>query len=112
MWGAKSRKYVSSGTDWAAELYVTFAAGFVVSSLLWLGVYFYQARPAQAGALQAQEVVLEETEADLQQCALEREEYTEANKRLESEKKAIGKELKQARIGWGRCLRGEGRPEE
>jgi len=97
---------MNNGNEWASELFFVFAAGFLVASLLWLGLYFYQARPAQADALQAQEATLREVDARLQECAVERDRLGERNQQLESEVNERDQKLRQAWAAYGRCAQG------
>lgn len=99
----KSYNFVSNGDGWARELVFLFAAGFLLATLVWLGVWYYQARPAQAGALQEKETVLQELEARLAQCTAEKRRLGEANQRLEAEVAQLDQQLKQAWSAYGRC---------
>ena len=92
--------YFSSGRTWAAELWVMFVLGFVLATLLWLGLWFFETRPAQAAALEAQGSALQNCLAEKQSCSQQRE-------KLESENQEIAKKRDQALAGWGRCIRGE-----
>lgn len=94
---------MSSGNEWASELFFVFAAGFLVATLLWLGLYFYQARPAQADALQAQEATLREADARLRQCSAEKDGLAQLNQQLESEVNELDQKLRQAWAAYGRC---------
>lgn len=99
----KTYNFVGNGDGWARELLFLFAAGFVLATLFWLGVWFYQARPAQAGALQEKETVLQDVESRLEQCTAERRRVGEANLRLETEVAQLDQQLKQAWSAYGRC---------
>ena len=47
-----SVKYASrAGAGWGTELPVMFVFGFLVATILWLGLWFLWARPAEAAAL-------------------------------------------------------------
>jgi hypothetical protein len=82
-----------------------FALGFVLSTLLWLGAWFFYGKPAQAS-------FLEEQETALSKCVEEKELQIELGQRLQTEKEDASRrleeakrKLQQARLGWGRCLR-------
>ncbi len=72
--------------------------GFVLATLLWLGLWFFQAKPAQAAALQAQE-------KELHTCLAEKELCSQRSKKLENENQEISAKLEDALAGWGRCIR-------
>ena len=96
--------YVSSGRVWAAELWVMFLIGFVLATVLWLGLWFFQTRPAQAAAFQAQKSELQNCQAEKQLCSQRKEE-------LEGQNQQVRKKLDEALAGWGRCIRGEKTPQ-
>ena len=102
--GEKTYNYASSGSEWARELLFMFVFGFVLASLLWLGVLYFQARPAQAGALQEKESIAQELEARLAQCTTAKRQLTESNQRLEAELAELDRQLKQAWAAYGRCV--------
>jgi septal ring factor EnvC (AmiA/AmiB activator) len=88
--------YVSSSKNWTSELAIVFGAGFLAASLLWLGVWFFQARPAQASALEAQGSELQETQQALAQCQTSVGLLTEDKAMLETEVKQLDTMLKNA----------------
>ena len=102
----RSYRFMSNGNEWANELFFVFVAGFLVATLFWLGLYFYQARPAQADAMQAQEATLREADARLRVCSAERDRLGQLNQRLESEVGGLDQKLRQAWSAYGRCAQG------
>jgi len=89
-------RYLSSNTDWARELTFAFGGGFLLASFLWVGLWYFQARPTQADALQERESVAQELELRLEKCNAERLQTAETNQRLESEVAQLDRQLKQA----------------
>jgi hypothetical protein len=75
-----------------------FILGFVLATMLWLGLWFFHAKPAQAAALQAHE-------SELHTCLAERELCSQRSKKLESENQEMSTKLEDALAGWGRCIR-------
>ncbi|MGH9787694.1 MAG: hypothetical protein ACRD4U_03200, partial [Candidatus Acidiferrales bacterium] len=88
--------YVTSSRNWTRELAVVFGTGFAAASVLWLGLWFFQARPAQAGALEAQGSELEQTQTALRECQASARLLTEDKEMLETEVKQLDTMLKQA----------------
>ncbi len=88
--------YVSSAKNWTSELAVVFGTGFAVATLLWLGVWFFQARPAQASALEAQGSELQQVQSELAQCQASEKLLTEDKEILETEVKQLDTMLKRA----------------
>lgn len=43
-------KYLSNGSHWTRELFFVFLSGFVLASMLWLGLWYAQGRGADAAA--------------------------------------------------------------
>lgn len=97
-------KYADSAKLWTAELFVMFLAGFVAATLLWVGVWYFQARPAQADILRAQETELQQVERQLQQCRADNQHLTEENARLNEATNQLDRALKRAWIAHGRCV--------
>ena len=89
-------RYLSNNTDWSRELTIAFGGGFLLASLLWLGLWYFQARPTQADAIQEKESVVQEMESRLEQCNTESAQTAETNQRLESEVAQLDRQLKQA----------------
>lgn len=88
-----------------------FAAGFVVATMLWLGLWFFHAGPAQADVLRGQETELESCLAEKKACgefvdAIE-EEKEESGRRLAETNRKLDKALR----SWGRCIKKENRSE-
>lgn len=95
-------KYMSSA-GWTAELLVVFVSGFVAATMLWLGLWFLQAKPAHAAALQAKETAL-------QKCAAAKEQCTDLKGKIQGENEEINRKLEEALAGWGRCIRSKEEP--
>ena len=91
-------KYMTDANGWSKELVTVFFSGFVVATLLWLGLWFFQAKPTQAAVWEAQE-------SALQICLAEKQAVTSARTKLEADNEALTRRLKDASLGWGRCLR-------
>lgn len=100
-------RFMTNGDGWARELFFMFVFGAVAASLFWLAVWYVQARPAQADALQEKDVAVSELEVQSQQCAAEKDRLVEANHRLESEVDDLDRKLKQAWAAHARCVRKE-----
>jgi hypothetical protein len=98
-------RFMSNGDGWARELFFMFVFGAVVASLFWLAVWYVQARPAQADALQEKDVTVSELEIQSRQCTAERDRLTEANQRLEFEVGDRDRKLRQAWTAHARCAR-------
>ncbi len=88
--------YVSSAKNWTSELAVVFGAGFAAATILWMGLWFFQARPAQASALEAQGSELQQSQAALAQCQANERLLTEDKEMLETEVKQLDQMLKNA----------------
>lgn len=98
-------KYMSSGKEWTAELFLMFVCGFALASLFWVAVWFFHSRPAHADALQEQETALEK-------CTAQTREFDDMRNKILAEKEAVSRrleesdrKLQEARQGWGRCIR-------
>jgi cell division protein FtsB len=98
--------YVSSSKNWTSELAVMFGVGFAAATLLWLGLWFFQARPAQASAFQAQETELQQAQTALAQCQASVQLLTEDKEMLEAEVKQLDQMLKNA---WAAAARKDSR---
>ena len=88
--------YVTSSRNWTRELAMVFGTGFAAATVLWLGLWFFQARPAQAGALEAQGSELQQAQTGLTECKASVEVLTEDKAMLETEVKQIDRMLKNA----------------
>jgi hypothetical protein len=107
MKGDSLHKYVSNSDGWARELTLMFILGAVAASFFWLAVWYVQAKPAQADALQEKTATVQELDGSLQQCTVEKERLTASNARLESEAEEMDRQLKQAWAAHARCVREE-----
>ncbi len=85
---------------WITELMVVFALGFALASALWLGLWFLQTRPAQAAAL-------DQRDEQLAACQAARDELQAQHEQLVTAKQQLDSELRDAQLGWGRCLRSQ-----
>jgi hypothetical protein len=85
---------------WITELMVVFAAGFALASALWLGVWFLQARPAQADAI-------DQRDEQLAACRAARNELQMQHEQLLAAKQRLDGKLHDAQLGWGRCIRSQ-----
>lgn len=89
-------RYLSNNTDWRRELSFAFGGGFLLATLLWVGLWYFQARPTQADAIEEKQSVAQELEQRLAQCNEESTQAVEANQRLEAELAQLDRQLKQA----------------
>lgn len=94
--------YVTSSRNWTRELAMVFGTGFAAATVLWLGLWFFQARPAQAGALEAQGSELQQAQTGLRDCTASVEVLTEDKAMLETEVKQLDTMLKRAWASAGR----------
>ncbi len=101
----------SSGTGWGAELLLVFICGFLAATVLWLGVWFFLARPVQAAAVQAKEAALREKETALLSCVAAKDQFDELKNKIQAENKQLNAKLKEALSGWGRCIHNKDVPE-
>src|SRR5882724_6973576 len=101
----------SSGTGWGAELLIVFIPGFLLGTALWLGLWFFWTRPAQAAALQAKEGALKAKETALLNCVAAKDQCDELRDKLQAENKQTDTKLKEALKGWGNCIRSKSAPE-
>ncbi len=97
----------SSGAGWRAELVATFVFGFLLATILWLGLWLLQLRPARAAAFQEKEAALRAKEAALQNCVAAEDQCASLKDSLQAENKETNAKLKEALIGWGRCIKGK-----
>ena len=101
----------SSGTGWGAELLVVFISGFLLATMLWFGVWFFGARPGQAAAVRAKEAALREKESALLNCVAAKNQCDELKDRVQAENQQLDAKLKEALLGWGRCIKSKNAPE-
>ena len=88
--------YVSSSKNWTGELAVVFGMGFAAATVLWVGLWFFQARPAQASAFEAQGGELQQAQTSLAACETNVKLLTEDKEMLETEVKQLDRMLKNA----------------
>jgi uncharacterized protein HemX len=100
----------SSGTGWGAELFIVFISGFLLATVLWLGLWFFWTKPAQAAILQAKEAALMAKETALLNCVAAKDQCDELRDKLQAENKQIDTKLKEALNGWGNCIRSKSTP--
>ena len=97
-----SVKYTSrAGAGWGTELLVMFVFGFLVATILWLGLWFFLARPAEAGELRAKEAALQAKESALLNCVAAKDQCDELRDKLQAGNKQIDTKLKEVLKGWG-----------
>ncbi len=90
---------------WTTELIATFVFGFVLATLLWVGLWFFRVKPDHAAASHAKETALRE-------CAAAKNECDELRDKARAESGNIRQQLEEARLGWGRCLKSKKALEE
>ena len=98
----RTYNYFASSGQWSRELLAMFTVGFVAATLLWFGVWYFQARPAHADMLQAQETELQQTQSQLQQCHTERDQLRQTNGQLERRVHELDQQLKSAWAAYSR----------
>ena len=102
---ARGFRYITSPSWWTGELVLMLVAGFVLATLLWVGLWFLHLKPDQA-------LVLQEQMAAVERCLAEKESWHQEEQRLKAENREISRRLNQARAGWARCIRSKSAPEE
>jgi hypothetical protein len=102
---------VSGGMGWGAELGIVFISGFLLATFFWLGLWFFIARPVEAEAVRQRDTALREKETALVQCLGVRDECQEERSRIRTENARLEAKLKEALVGWGRCIRSKAIPE-
>ena len=50
--GQTTYRYISNSNDWTRELTAAFGGGFLLATLLWLGLWYFQTRSAGVGGQQ------------------------------------------------------------
>jgi hypothetical protein len=98
-------KYHDPKPFWATELALVFTTGFLLASALWLGAWFLYARPVQA----AQQ---SETESALAICQSARDAMHKELEQVRAASQQAEVKLRDAMLGWGRCIRGKTEPEK
>ena len=97
-------------TGWGAELLIMFSCGFLLATMLWVGLWFFWTRPAQAATLRAKETALQANEAALLDCVAAKDQCNELKAKSDGENKALDAKLNEALIGWGRCIKSKNTP--
>ena len=106
------RKYKSSsGAGWRAELVATFLFGFSLATVLWLALWLIQLRPARAAAFREKEGALRAKEAALQNCVAAADQCGRLKDSLQAGNKQLDAKVKEALLGWGRCIHNKDVPE-
>ena len=100
----------SSGTGWGAELLAVFVSGFLVGTILWLALWFFLVRPAQPAAARAKEAALQAKESALLNCVAAKNQCDELKNRVQAENQQLDAKLKEALLGWGRCIKSKNGP--
>jgi uncharacterized membrane protein YccC len=108
----RSTKSEGIGSGWAGELFVMFLFGFVLASMVWLGLWFIQAKPAHTAALEVKEAALEAKSAALEQCLGANQELNALRDRAQADNEELSAKLEKALAGWGRCIRSKQEPQE
>src|SRR5574341_393942 len=98
----RTHSYFVSSRQWSRELLMMFAMGFVAATLVWFGVWYFQARPAHADAIQAQETELQQTQKQLQQCQTERDQLRQTHEQLTRRVRDLDQQLKNAWAAYAR----------
>jgi hypothetical protein len=101
-----------SRTGWTAELLVVFASGCLLATMLWLGLWFFWIRPAEAAASSAKDAALHEKEVALVTCVAAKDQCNQLKNKIQAENKKIDAKLKEALLGWGGCIRSKTHPAE
>src|SRR5712692_6950460 len=105
----------SSGTGWGVELLIVFVSGFLVATMLWLGLWFFWTKPAQGAALEVKEAALQAKESALLNCVAAKNQCDELKDRIQAENQQLDSKLKEAFIGpralhpGQECPRGSGK---
>jgi hypothetical protein len=101
----KDFRYITSAGWWTRELLMMFVVGLVLATMLWLGLWFFHVKPIQAAELQAEKMAVES-------CLVENSLCDRMKDKLETENKEISRQLDEAHLGWGRCIRSKSTPED
>ncbi len=101
----------SSRMGWGAELVVVFVSGFLLATILWLGLWSFWAKPAQSAAGRAKEAALQAKESALLNCLAAKNQCNELRAKIQGENGEINAKLKEALLGWGRCIRTKNAPD-
>ncbi len=98
-------KYLDSPREWTYELFLMFVFGFVLATLLWLGVWFLHGRTALAAAQEQKETAVEAATAEKAACLEAKKTIASAKEEADRQLEVTLRQLKEARLGWGRCIR-------
>jgi len=79
--------------------------------MLWLGLWFFWTKPAQGAALEVKEAAFQAKESALLNCVAAKNQCDELKDRDQAENQQLDSKLKEALLGWGRCIRGKNAPE-
>ena len=96
--------YFESSRQWSRELLAMFITGFVAATLLWVGGGYFQARPAHADAIQAQQSERQQAQSQLQQCTTERDQLRQASEQRERRIRELDQQLKGAWAAYARVV--------
>ena len=97
----------SPGTGWGAELLVVFISGFLLATILWLALWLLWTRPGRGALFQEKEAALRAKESALQNCLAAKDQSEQSKNNLLAQNSEIEAKLKNALIGWGRCIKGK-----
>ena len=100
----------SSGMGWGAELLAVFVSGFLVATVLWLALWFFLVRPAQSAPARTMEAALREKETALLNCVAAKNQCEELKDKVQAENQQLDTKLKEALVGWGRCIKSKNAP--
>ncbi|HSC78193.1 MAG TPA: hypothetical protein VLB32_06490 [Candidatus Acidoferrales bacterium] len=98
----RTYSYYDTSRQWSRELLAMFIVGFVAATLLWVGVWYLQARPAHADAIQAQQTERQQAQSQLQQCTAERDQLRQASEQRERRVRELDQQLKGAWAAYAR----------
>lgn len=96
--------YFESSRQWSRELLALFLLGFAAATLLWVGLWFFQARPAHADAIQAQETERQQAQTQLQQCTAERDQLRQTSEQQQRRVRELDQQLKGAWAAYARVV--------
>ncbi len=101
---------IASG--WAGELFVMLFSGFVLASMVWLGVWSFLVKPAHTATLRHAEAALKAKEDALERCVSTNGQLKALNEKMQLEINGINTKLDEALKGWGRCIKSKQVSEE
>ena len=91
-------KYSDPAPGWTTELIATFVLGFILATLLWVGLWFFKTKPDYATAVHARETALRE-------CVAARKDCDGLRSNAAAENENIRKQLEETKSAWSRCLK-------